>query len=473
MKNENLNGKTFENEEDYFNEEGKVLCRVCGEYYGRLYGEHFKRHKITTKEYREMYPGAPITTKKDAQNTSKNSGKHMQTEKYKKMFSEKFSGENNPMHRSKRTEQERKENSPFSIEFYKKRYPNNTEEEWNQMLEDHRNSAFDGRVLTTNIEYYLNQGMTQEEAEQALTERQTTFSKETCIEKYGEEEGVKIWLERQDKWQDSLNKNGNLKMGYSNTSQELFGILKGYIGENCSYATHKGEFKLRKSNNNGIWLYDFRFNDKLIEYQGDMYHANPKKYESNDTPHPFRKNITSEEIWKKDALKKDDAIANGYDVLYIWDSEFRKVGKELESQTIKRCLNFLSGSLDQEMYQTIWSVIKHKISDVYFATLNENKEIDESGRNYEYRLRLNKSYILPDFYIPSLKLIIEFDGTYYHRPTPENKKREAERDRNIMESGYKVLHISEHDYKLDKKGEVQKCLNFIKENAVIENNVKL
>lgn len=61
-------------------------------------------------------------------------------------------------------------------------------------------------------------------------------------------------------------------------------------------------------------------------------------------------------------------------------------------------------------------------------------------------MKLNKSYILPDFFIPELKLIIEFDGTYYHRLNSENKKREENRDKNIIESGYNVIHIKELDY---------------------------
>ena len=56
----------------------------------------------------------------------------------------------------------------------------------------------------TRIEYYLNKGMTVEEAKVALSERQSTFSKDKCIEKYGED-GLKVWEERQNKWQETLN----------------------------------------------------------------------------------------------------------------------------------------------------------------------------------------------------------------------------------------------------------------------------
>ena len=44
------------------------------------------------------------------------------------------------------------------------------------------------------IEYYLKKGLNEEEAKLALKERQTTFSLEKCIKKYGFEEGTKKWL---------------------------------------------------------------------------------------------------------------------------------------------------------------------------------------------------------------------------------------------------------------------------------------
>ena len=96
-----------------------VTCRICGEKCKRIYGQHlkFKHENITTKEYKKMFPDAPIMATSDKKTTSKNSGKHMKNEVYKKMFSEMFSGEKNPNHRSKTTEDERKSRSPFSKKF--------------------------------------------------------------------------------------------------------------------------------------------------------------------------------------------------------------------------------------------------------------------------------------------------------------------------------------------------------------------
>jgi len=155
---------------------------------------------------------------------------------------------------------------------------------------------------------------------------------------------LKNFTERQNKWQKSLNGNGNLKIGYSKISQELFYELLNHYDvsdkENVFFATHNKEFRLNKENG-GIWLYDFTDlkNKKIIEYNGDQYHANPKKYLAEDCPNPFRKNITAQEMWDKDKLKNDVAIKEGFDVLIIWDSEFRWGNKD---KIIKKCLDFLN-----------------------------------------------------------------------------------------------------------------------------------
>lgn len=46
--------------------------------------------------------------------------------------------------------------------------------------------------------------MTYDEAKESLSNRQRTFSKEKCIERYGED-GFKVWEERQNNWQNTLN----------------------------------------------------------------------------------------------------------------------------------------------------------------------------------------------------------------------------------------------------------------------------
>ena len=312
-----------------------ITCKVCGFKSQRIYGRHLKSHDITSEDYKKMFPGEPLYSESDAKNTSKNSGKHMKNDKYKKMFSEKIKGEKNPNHKSKTTLEQRQKCSPFSDKFINY-YDDNQRKEFVKNI-------CDKKSYTTRIDYWLNKGMLEEEAKEKLSERQRTFTLEKCIQKYGEEKGTEVYTKRQEKWQKSLNENGNLKQGFSKSSQELFySIIDFYSIEDRKdiyFATKNQEYRLNKKEG-GVWIYDFVDlpNKKIIEYNGDEYHANPNIFESTDYPHPFRKNITASEIWEKDKRKIEVANEEGFEVLTIWDSEYRKH----KSDVIERCKKYLN-----------------------------------------------------------------------------------------------------------------------------------
>jgi len=201
----------------------------------------------------------------------------------------------------------------------------------------------EGNASPKKKEYWMKRGLTEAEAIDRISEQQRTFTLEKCVAKHGEERGKFIFNKRQIDWQKSLSSGGNLKIGYSKISQELFYlILEQYEiknREHVYFATKNKEIRLNKKNG-GLWLYDFADikMKKIIEYNGDDYHGNPSKYKPDDYPHPFRKNLTAKEIQEQDEFKKLAAVDEGYEVLTIWDSDYRK-NKEL---TIKKCLQFLN-----------------------------------------------------------------------------------------------------------------------------------
>jgi hypothetical protein len=319
-----------------------VTCRICYKQYKKVFGRHLIKHNITKEKYLERFPGAPLNSPLDEETFIKSGGKHMKTDKYKKMFSEKMKGDKNPMHKSNTTEQFRKEQSPYSKEFYIKRYPELTDNQIAEKISIFAKGSAEGRLLPLHKEYWLERGYSEEESIQKVIDRQTTFSKEICIEKHGEEKGVQIWINRQKKWHDSINTNGNLKVGFSKISQELFNKISNFLGKDkCEYATNIGEYRLEKDNNKGYWLYDFKYKNKIIEYQGDIYHANPNIYEAHECPHPFYKELTAKDLWEKDYMKKETAVYNNYDIIYIWDSEYRDKGVEKKYEIVKRCIDFL------------------------------------------------------------------------------------------------------------------------------------
>ena len=137
--------------------------------------------------------------------------------------------------------------------------------------------------------------------------------------------------------------NGNIKGGYSKVSQLLFNeLIKIYDEnniENIFYWTKNKEYFIRTKKS--LLLYDFTDikNKKIIEYNGDQYHANPEIYLENDLPHPYNKSkgFTAKCLWENDEIKRNVAVNEGFVVLTIWDSEYKK-DKEA---TIKKCIEFL------------------------------------------------------------------------------------------------------------------------------------
>ena len=104
-----------------------------------------------------------------------------------------------------------------------------------------------------------------------------------------------------------------------------------------NFALHNGEYSL--CDDSKFFRFDFTDlnSNKIIEYNGDDYHGNPKKYLAEDRPNPFRKELTAKEIWDKDNQKIIIANKNGFEVLTVWDSDYKKN----KINILNKCLEFL------------------------------------------------------------------------------------------------------------------------------------
>jgi len=120
--------------------------------------------------------------------------------------------------------------------------------------------------------------------------------------------------------------------------------------------------------------------------------------------------------------------------------------------------------ISQSLFWKIYNLLTEDKDCIYFAELGENKELDVSGLNNEYRLKLPERVLMPDFINIKTKKIIEFDGTYWHGEymiKNPNKLRDEIRDEVLLKNGYKVLHIKEVDYRNNEDLMVKKCLGFL------------
>lgn len=234
-----------------------------------------------------------------------------------------------------------KEKSIRCIEYYIKR--GYTEEEGKNIINKiQHNYSLKVKNHRSNrqIKYWIDKGYSKEKAIQIISKLQCTFSKEKCIEKYGEIEGLKVFEERQKKWQKTLKDKNTIKCGYSEISQELFNILlkcyKLKDQNNIFYATKNYEYVIFNKRN---YVYDFTDikNKKIIEFQGDIYHANPKIFTNENYINPYNIDLTMEYIHEKDLIKKKVAENEGFEVEYVWEYDYRNNKEEI----INKCKKFL------------------------------------------------------------------------------------------------------------------------------------
>jgi len=162
-----LNFKNKIENDDY------LVCKICGCKTGNIVN-HIRMHKIKLIDYKRQFNVIQIKTN--------NQIKAMQ-------------GENNPAY------QHGGRLSPYSDKFI---YAETTNKK--ELVDKLIKTRTENGNNTTSLPYWLKKANGDIElAKELLNDRQVTFSKTKCIERHGEEKGLQVWLDRQEKWQDTLN----------------------------------------------------------------------------------------------------------------------------------------------------------------------------------------------------------------------------------------------------------------------------
>ncbi len=220
----------------------------------------------------------------------------------------------------------------------------------------------------TNIEYFLEKGYSNEESIKLLSERQTTFSKEKCILKYGKVEGTKIWRERQEKWKKSFNKS------FTDTS----------LNDSCS-------IKFFKNKNNENWI---------IDYIDRNYMVNKKLI--------------------KDAIINSICIDTFCEYIYsnknvfsmselypIYTSNVLSEYFNIEKSILKDKILSKYGMIPGKYGNIRWfnNHICRSNGEYYIA-----RKLIENNIDYIYEYKYPNSNKISDFYIPKLDLYVEYMG---------------------------------------------------------------
>jgi len=162
------------------------------------------------------------------------------------------------------------------------------------------------------------------------------------IKQYGEIDGLLKYEERienlkvnshfvnhpEDSWSET----------YSKVSQELFWEIYKHIKDSYK-EIYFAELNHEHSCSTGPYRFDFVVmdNKKIIEFNGDKFH--PKNLNEEEllnwfTPH----GISGQIITNRDLEKKERANNKGYEILYIWENEYKQDKKII----LDKCISFLT-----------------------------------------------------------------------------------------------------------------------------------
>lgn len=302
----------------------RLTCLECGWHAMNTLQKHLERiHSLTPIQYYAKH-----AVGKEA----------IYAPKLRACLSENVKGEKNPAY------QHGGKLSPFSTKFHKYATADEAKAGISAVGQKVRTAQLDHG--NTKLKHYLNKGLTVVEAEQALKNRQQTFTLEKCVERHGADEGLRVWQERQASWQttlnskpieeiEAINRRKIYKSGVSKISKELFSHL------DRDGARHYGRDKelcIHLPGNKTAFI-DFVFKHKAIEFFGTYWHADPRKYQPDSLIYASKKRVyEAQAIWKSDAERLQAIKDQGYDVLVIWEADYVAD----PAKTIQKCKNFLT-----------------------------------------------------------------------------------------------------------------------------------
>jgi hypothetical protein len=170
-------------------------------------------------------------------------------------------------------------------------------------------------------EYWMNRhDMTEKEAtekiasiQSELSGRSTKFLGKTHTEK--EKRKISNSVKKHihsvgtDKWIEHF---GNFDNGRSLLEDEVYQYVKTRVSDVRNNISIDG------------FVVDILIDTKVIEVFGDYWHANPMIYESTDiVRYPGNKQVIVQDKWDSDNLRLESLKKCGYDVLVIWEYEWR------------------------------------------------------------------------------------------------------------------------------------------------------
>ena len=289
-----------------------------------------------------------------------------------------------------------------------------------EFLKENDNNIW--RTLSnTRIEYYLNKGLSLDDAKTALYNRQKTFSKNKCIQKFGEEKGLMLWEERQKKWLHTMEEKSIEQKKIMNTSKDSNSV----------------NFFQKKYNND--WQYhmldqnDYS-NDHKIQINEFFNNCN----NVNELASFIVENFEFETQLKLEWIFKSKLIQDYFNVSY--DAIKSTVLKDFDEKNDLRIKKTIFGHIRYFDSHICRSTGEYQISKF----LKENK-IDYKYEGF-YPLQTEKppKGYKYDFYLHNLDLYIEYLGLY-KKSNKEYIKRIKEKENFCKQNEINFLFSKNYD----------------------------
>lgn len=349
-------------QEEIDNSKSKVKCAICGEYLRNISNTHLKKHNMTQQEYKCQFPDSPIFS---------DGLLDLQKEKREATIVERYGNNNKIRAITKETfiknngekkgialwnEFLEKRQHQGSLQWYCEKYG---EQEGTKLYNERCDSLVGRYTLAWFCEKYGEQ-----EGIDRYNENRKIQSEcrrlEKYIEKYGEEEGTKKFNEINNKKRPTLSnfirkygeeegaKRWNKMIGnrsefkQSKVAMELFETIALKVQDKkVYYYNHPKEYGVMVQEDKIYCLLDFYCIDtnKVIEFYGDYWHANPNIYNENDMVfYPGNKSVVAKDVWEKDKKRIERIRCQmNCQIMIVWESDFVNHKKE----TIKKVVEFL------------------------------------------------------------------------------------------------------------------------------------
>jgi very-short-patch-repair endonuclease len=308
-----------------------VECRECGAKLPRLQWTHFV-HKCSgeiksLQEYRQKYPDAPTVSPIVAKKATPT--KQRMLEKY---------GEEEGKKRW--DDYRRKQAESNSLEYKAKKYG------WTKEEFDEFNASRACSLKNMIARHGLEKGH-QKWDEYCERQRYTT-SVEYFIEREGSiEKGIEVW----EKFCNDRGNGSNIycvmdKYGltFEEAQAKISEKNKGFASNLERKFVERVEEKVGKihftclTSQMCLWNHsDGRANfydlacakkKKIIEFNGDYWHANPLLYEATDMV-GIGVLTSASDVWERDKSKIENAMSRGYNVMIVWEKDWKDHPEEV------------------------------------------------------------------------------------------------------------------------------------------------